>query len=464
MLRIFKQYYPIRNIFFFIGEGLFITLSILIAFSVKSYAESGYFNLTVLSKTALITLVIQTCLYYADLYSFDSILRIKDICIKIMHSLGIAVILLAVIYFLFPQFVVRVDIFILSLSVLYVLILIWRLTYNEVLRRGLFNKQIIIIGSDGLAQQIINEVNVKKDCGYNIACIVLEKYHEGTIKDARSPIIRKNNYKGLNDFAKKMKIEAIVVAIKEKRNILPIKELLKCRIDGIEIIDGISFYETLKGKLDVTQLNPGWLIFSEGFKKSLLILLLKRMTDVLVSITLALLLLPLTLITSFLIKVDSNGPVFYLQERVGENKKPYRLIKFRSMRHNAEEKSGPVWAENNDCRITRVGKIIRAMRIDEIPQIWNVLKGEMSFVGPRPERMVFVKELEKIIPYYNERFSIKPGITGWAQVNYNYGASIEDAIEKLNYDLFYIKNMSIFMDLMIIFKTIKTVIFRKGAR
>ena len=464
MLRIFKQYYPIRNLFFFFGEGFFIAFSVMSAYSIKTYIESGHIDLTILSKTLLITFVIQACLYYADLYSIDSIFRIKDICLKLLHSLGIAVILLSLIYFLLPQLVIRVDIFMLSLLVLYVFILAWRLAYNEVLKKGLFNKQIIIIGADGLAQQIINEVNVRKDCGYNIACIVLEKYHKGTIYDARSPIIRKNKYHGLNDLAKKMKIESIVVAIKEKRNNFPVTELLKCRIDGIEIIDGISFYEMLKGKLDVTHLYPAWLIFSDGFKKSRTVLILKRMTDLLVSITMVLLLFPLFIIIFFLIKFDSNGPVFYLQERVGKNKKPYRLIKFRSMRNNAEEESGPVWAENNDCRITRVGKIIRAMRIDEFPQVWNVLKGEMSFVGPRPERMVFVKELEKIIPYYNERFSIKPGITGWAQVNYEYGASTEDAIEKLNYDLFYIKNMSIFMDLMIIFKTVKTVIFRQGAR
>jgi sugar transferase (PEP-CTERM system associated) len=378
--------------------------------------------------------------------------------------LGTAVILLSLIYFLLPKFVVRADIFILGLIVLYIFILTWRLLYNEILRRGLFNKQMIVIGADGLAQQIINDVNSKKDCGYNIACIVLEKYHKGTLKDARSPIIRKNNYKDLCVLAKKMNIKTIVVAIREKRNNFPTTELLKCRMDGIEIIDGVSFYEMLKGKIDVTEINPGWLIFSDGFKKSRITVLSKRIVDILISFILVLLLSPLLLIVALLIKVDTKGPVFFFQERVGKDKRSYSVVKFRSMVVDAEKECGPVWADCDDGRVTRVGRIIRALRIDEIPQIWNVLKGEMSFVGPRPERAFFVAELEKQIPYYNERFSVKPGITGWAQINYDYSASLEETVEKLNYDLFYIKNMSIFMDLMIIFKTVKTVIFRQGAR
>jgi lipopolysaccharide/colanic/teichoic acid biosynthesis glycosyltransferase len=176
------------------------------------------------------------------------------------------------------------------------------------------------------------------------------------------------------------------------------------------------------------------------------------------------LLSPILILVAILIKIDSDGPVFFSQERVGENHKPYMVHKFRSMVDDAEKACGPVWAQDEDCRITRVGRFIRKWRIDELPQLFNVLKGEMSFVGPRPEREFFVKELIKAVPYYEERFSVKPGITGWAQVSYGYGASVEDAIEKLNYDLFYIKNMTIFMDLMVIMKTVKTVLFREGAR
>jgi exopolysaccharide biosynthesis polyprenyl glycosylphosphotransferase len=229
-------------------------------------------------------------------------------------------------------------------------------------------------------------------------------------------------------------------------------------------LDGNSFYESLSGKLMVRQTNPGWFIFSEGFRKSLTERFLKRFIDIVLSLIMLICLLPLIVIVAVLIKLDSRGPAIFSQDRVGRGRRTYLVHKFRSMVDKAEQDSGPVWATEEDERITRVGRVIRKLRIDEVPQLWNVLKGEMSFVGPRPEREHFVKELEKIIPYYGTRFTVKPGITGWAQVSYGYGASVEDAVEKLNYDLFYIKNMSIFMDLMIVLRTIKIVLFQKGAR
>jgi len=220
----------------------------------------------------------------------------------------------------------------------------------------------------------------------------------------------------------------------------------------------------LAGKFIVEHINPAWLIFSEGFYKSSARRFLKRTIDLILSIVLLILLSPVIIATAILIKIDSKGPVIFSQERVGKNNKTYMIYKFRSMIADAEKQSGPVWAEDNDSRITRIGRVIRKWRMDEIPQLWNVLKGNMSFVGPRPEREFFIKKLEDIIPYFGERFSVKPGITGWAQVCYGYGSSVDDAIEKLNYDLFYIKNMSAFMDLMIIMRTIKIVLFGKGAR
>jgi sugar transferase (PEP-CTERM system associated) len=264
--------------------------------------------------------------------------------------------------------------------------------------------------------------------------------------------------------AKEMDIKKIVLDLKEKRGAFPTRELLNCRIDGVDILEGNSFYEMLTGKLIVGQINPGWLIFSDGFKKSFIKSFLKRFIDISFSFIMLVMLLPVILATAILIKIDSKGPVFFLQSRVGQKRKIYNVFKFRSMIVDAEKQSGPVWAESNDDRITRIGKFIRKWRIDEIPQLWNVLKGDMSFAGPRPERDYFVKKLEDVIPYYSQRFSVKPGVTGWAQVSYGYGASVEDAVEKLNYDLFYIKNMSIFMDLIIILRTIKIVLFGKGAR
>ena len=261
-----------------------------------------------------------------------------------------------------------------------------------------------------------------------------------------------------------MNINKIVVALTDRRGKFPAAELLKCRVNGIEVLEGTSFYEMLTGKLIVEQISPAWLIFSEGFHKSGTRRFLKRSTDLILSLIMLVLLLPVIILTAILIKIDSKGPIFFSQERIGEKRETYKVYKFRSMIADAEKQSGPVWAKDDDDRITRVGNVIRKWRLDEIPQLWNVLKGDMSFVGPRPERDFFVKQLEEMIPYYGERFTVKPGITGWAQVSYGYGASVDDAVEKLNYDLFYIKNISIFMDLMIVLRTIKIVLFGKGAR
>jgi exopolysaccharide biosynthesis polyprenyl glycosylphosphotransferase len=232
----------------------------------------------------------------------------------------------------------------------------------------------------------------------------------------------------------------------------------------LEVIEGSTFYEMLTGKLLVTKINPSWLIFSEGFRKSRIVTFIKRLEDLLISTIMLILLSPLLLLTCILIKLDSKGPILFSQDRVGQNKKEYMVYKFRSMVEDAEKDTGPVWAQTDDDRVTRVGKVIRKCRIDELPQLWNVFSGNMSMVGPRPERKYFTEDLETQIPYYSERFKVKPGVTGWAQVSYDYGSTVEDAIEKLNYDLFYIKNLSITLDLVIILRTVKTVLFVKGAR
>jgi sugar transferase (PEP-CTERM system associated) len=336
-----------------------------------------------------------------------------------------------------------------------------------ILNRGYFNQKIILIGSTGLIKNIKSEINERKDCGYHIVAEVPEASHRN--KPNKDSVGNPGNlcgekYEGLAELARTNGIEKIVVALAEKRNNFPTNELLKCRVNGIEVIDGNSFYEMLTGKLVVNAINPSWLIFSKGFRKSRIRRVMKRSVDLLLSLVLLILFSPLILIIALLIKIDSKGSVIFSQERVGQNRKIYRMHKFRSMVQDAETMSGPIWAEDNDVRITRVGRVIRKCRFDEIPQLWNVLKGEMSFVGPRPEREHFVDQLVKIVPYYQERHTVKPGLSGWAQVSYGYGASVEDAIEKLNYDLFYIKNMTFFMDLMIVMRTIKIVLFRKGAR
>ena len=467
MLRVFKKYYPIRNVFFVIGEGLFIFLSVFLSSLIILGPELLNHNPYLIFKILLIAIVCQICLYYNDLYDIKFSENFKDLGLRLLQALGFTAIFLSLIYFIIPKAMIGSGIFLISICFVILIIISWRFCYTIALERGLFNQKIILLGSADLIGKIKQEINERKDCGYTIVSEFPEANHRSDLnsdhKDNPGTLIGQK-YEGLSEMARKWGIKKVIVAIQEKRKTFPLNELLKCRVNGIEVIEGNSFYEMLTGKLVVKAINPSWLIFSEGFRKSRTRRIMKRSADLLLSCIMLILFFPLIIVIALLIKIDSKGPIIFSQERVGEKGKIYRMHKFRSMVENAETISGPVWAQDDDKRITRVGKIIRELRLDELPQLWNVLEGNMSFVGPRPEREHFVKELEGLIPYYRERYTIKPGITGWAQVCYGYGASVEDAIEKLNYDLFYIKNMSFFMDLMIVLRTIKIVLFRQGAR
>ena len=465
MLRIFKQYYPIRNIFFVIFEGIFIYISVLLA-SFIVYDHSNFVpTVWLMLKILLITLVCQISLYYNDLYNLKVTDSSIELGIRLLQALGFATIFLALIYMLFPKVIIAKGAFVISIGFVILIIVSWRFIYSAVLSHGLFNQKIILMGSGEVINEIRREIRERQDCGYTSAAEVPESIDDVDLIDRGGiPVVCSNNFEGLSEMCQTLGIKKIVVGFKEKRRLLPIKELLKCRVEGFEVLDGNDFYENLTGKLAVSALNPGWLIFSSGFQKSHIRLFLKRLTDLILSILLMIICLPLFIITALLIKIDSTGPVIFSQERMGENGRSFRVHKFRSMVQDAEKQSGPVWAKNDDDRITRVGRIIRKLRIDELPQLWNVLKGEMSFVGPRPEREFFIKQLEKQIPYYFVRFSVKPGITGWAQICCGYGASVEESIEKLSYEIFYIKNMSPLMDLMIVLRTIKIVLFGRGAR
>jgi len=465
MLKIFKQYYPVRNIFFVIGEGLAIYISVLLSTWVLVDIETINLLNLFSRKALLIAVVCHVFLYYNDLYNLQVTDNFSELSIRLLQSLGCAAIFLAGVYFIFPEAIIARGIFAISIVIAMVIIVSWRYCYMLILNHGLLNEKIILLGSGGLAQSILNEISDNIDSGYSVACVILENRKTSDLirsKGIRSIYLK--NYKGLHRVVKATGATQVVVALAERRGNFPSGELLKCRILGTSIIEGISFFEMLTGKLIVHQIRPAWLIFSEGFSKSALRRFFKRLSDVVLAFSMLIGLLPLFIAIAVLIKIDSRGGIFFSQERVGEKRKPYRVLKFRSMVADAEKLTGPVWAGDDDTRTTRVGRVMRKLRIDEVPQLWNVLKGEMSFVGPRPERQFFVKQLEEIIPYYAERFSVKPGITGWAQVSYGYGASVEDAIEKLNYDFFYIKNMSIFMDLMIVLRTVKIVLFGKGAR
>jgi sugar transferase (PEP-CTERM system associated) len=271
------------------------------------------------------------------------------------------------------------------------------------------------------------------------------------------------DFKQISSICRTCQIDRVIVALDERRGSLPLDQLLQCRLKGIHVDDGISFGESLSGKLSVENLHPSTIIFSNGFRGVLVYKGIKKVIDLLVSLLGLLVFLPLCVIIALAIKLDSRGPVFYRQERVGQDGRLFSLIKFRSMTVDAE-KDGPVWAVVNDQRVTRVGRWLRKLRLDEITQIINVIRGEMSIVGPRPERPFFVKKLEKEVPFYSHRHAVMPGITGWAQILYPYGATREDAQEKLKYDLYYIKHMSPIMDLRIISETAKIVLLGRGSR
>lgn len=465
MLRFFKQYYPIRNIFFVLGEGVFIYVSVLIASFIMLGRELFLIDTWLLIKVFSITAVCEMCLYYNDLYDLKIIDSFNELTIRLIQALGFAAIILAIVYMIFPALIIGTGTFIISICLVVLLIVCWRFGYQQILMRGLFNEKILLLGSSDLVKKIKQEIRERKDCGYTLALELPESSRQTEPAELKNPDnMIGQRFEGLADVVKGLGIKKVVAGFKEKRNSFPTGELLKCRVAGIEVIEGNSFYEMLTGKLTVEQLNPSWLIFSRGFQKSGIRRFLKRSIDLILSSVMLILLLPLVALTAVLIKIDSKGPVFFSQQRVGAKGRIYRMHKFRSMCDDAEKQSGPVWAQSDDDRITRIGRIMRKTRIDELPQLWNVLRGEMSFVGPRPEREYFVKQLKEKVPFYGERFTVKPGITGWAQVSYGYGASVEDAIEKLNYDLFYIKNMTTLMDLMVVFRTVKIVLFRQGAR
>lgn len=269
----------------------------------------------------------------------------------------------------------------------------------------------------------------------------------------------------LSDTAHALKVNEIIIAVRERRGgILPLRELLDCKLSGVKVLDLASYFERALGQIRLDSLRVGWLIFGEGFRQGWLRTAVKRLFDIVAASILLVLALPVMAVTALLIVIEDGFPVFYRQERVGLNGRLFKVIKFRSMRNDAESDGKPRWATANDDRVTRVGRIIRKLRIDELPQAWTVLKGEMSFVGPRPERPEFVSDLEEKLPYYAERHMVKPGITGWAQINYPYGASIEDSRHKLEYDLYYAKNYSPFLDLLILLQTLRVVLWNEGAR
>lgn len=463
ILKIFNQYVPLRKLTFFLLESLFILGMVILGAYLRFLGDPSGFHTYgyLVLKALLVVAVAQLSLYYFDLYDLKIFRRNFELAVRLMQSLGVSSIFLAFLYYFFPFLILGRGIFLISLVFMGAVIVSWRMLYNHILKTRKLDQKIMIIGSGSLAKSIAKEIIEKQDTGFKVIGFITDNPERIGERLVNPSVIGDQSH--ILDIATRERVDRIIVALEERRGKFPEGQLLDCKMRGIPIEEGIEFYEHLTGRLQVESLRPSFLIFSDGFKKTRLKMWVKRVSGFAISLFGLTLLSPLVFVVSILIKMDSQGPVFYRQKRVGENGKVFRLIKFRSMVEKAEA-NGPVWAGENDSRATRVGKWIRRLRIDEIPQMFNVLRGDMSFVGPRPERPFFVEKLKEEIPYYDQRFSVKPGITGWAQIKYPYGASKEDALEKLKYDLYYIKNMSLLFDLLIIFETVKVVLFRKGAR
>jgi sugar transferase (PEP-CTERM system associated) len=413
-------------------------------------------------KAALAAAFCLSAFYLYDLYDFVIMHDRRELVLRMIQALGLAWVALALCFYLFPHLMIGRGVSLIALPLALFVMVAWRLLIHWFLGHPQFGERILIVGSGPLAVELAREALERPDAGFRIIGFA-DNNPELVGKSLINPRVV-----GLSSEMEKIvqreNIDRIVVAMGERRGQFPTEQLLQLSLSGhVSIEEGASFYERLTGRVHLDMMRPSWLIFSGRGRQARL----NAMTRVALHRTIALfgaiLSLPVAILTAILIKLDSRGPVLYKQERVGRNGRTFMVMKFRSMRTDAE-KDGPVWARSADDRVTRVGRIIRKIRVDEIPQFWNILKGEMNFVGPRPERPHFVAQLAEEIPYYEQRHLIAPGLTGWAQIKYPYGSSIEDARQKLQYDLYYIKNQSLALDAAILFETIKTILFGRGAR
>lgn len=416
----------------------------------------GYF------KAGLTTVFCLIAFYLFDLYDFVVMYDRRELVLRLIQALGATWIALALTFYAFPQLMLGRGISVIALPLALTLMVSWRVAIHWFLGHPGIGERILIVGSGNQAVEVAREVLNRPDAGYRIAGFVGTD-SELLGKSLINPRVIAMTSE-LDEVVEREGIDRIVVAMGERRGHLPTDELLKLSLAGkVSIEEGASFYERVTGRVSLNMIRPSWLIFSGRGRQARLAGLLRNVVHRSVALIGAILSLPIVVVTAIFIKLDSHGPIFYRQERVGKNGQTFMLIKFRSMRVDAE-KEGPVWASKGDDRATRLGRIIRKARIDEIPQFWNILRGDMNFVGPRPERPHFVAQLAREIPYYEQRHLIAPGLTGWAQIKYPYGASINDARQKLQYDLYYIKNQSLLLDAIILFETTKIILFGRGAQ
>jgi sugar transferase (PEP-CTERM system associated) len=454
----FELFRSPRKLLLFCYEGTIVAVMVLVAACLRLGMHTGLTMPHVAKKALLFALVVQGALYYAGLYDLAATRHARVLYERALQGLLLGAIVLLLAFYVAPPIEIGRGVFLVALAFTAVVVPAWRILYNGVTEGSNFLRRALVVGNGELAHELARMVQTRRDLGMTLVGMLARDRAQ---VDPQGGVI--GTYRDLFDVVTREHIEVVFVAYPDRRGTLPVEQLLEVKFRGVEVEEGIAFYERETGKIFVRELKPSQLIFAEGFTARPATRRLKRMLDLAIATTGLVLGAPLMLLTAIAIVIDSPGPILYRQERAGELGRPFTLYKFRSMRIDAET-TGARFAEENDPRITRVGRFIRKTRLDELPQLWNVLRGEMSMVGPRPERPVFVEQLEQQVPYFKQRLYVKPGVTGHAQVRCRYGATTEDHLEKLQYDLYYIKSYSVAFDLSIMLDTVKVVLLRIGAR
>ena len=458
MIRLFKVYYPLRTLILLVGEAMIVWFSF-VAGMVLQNREDSWLLLNVEGGYVKILAVTGMVLLFShgfDLYDSSSLGAKWDQIFRLLLVLGFLSLALSAVGFLYPTILPGNGSALAGLIILTFTLLGWRGAYFWMVKQPFLRERVYVLGTGERALRLLTGLRERPTLGIEVV---------GWTGDVEGELTRDAVALHLLAVAKEKKgVHRVIVAMPNRRGTLPVEELLDLRLGGVKVEEATSWLEKITGRIEVDQLYPSWLIFADGFRFSSTFRLLRRAVNFAVAFVGLILSLPLLPFIVLAVRLDSPGPVLYRQQRVGRGGVIFYCYKFRTMRVDAEADTGATWATDDDPRITRVGKFLRSARLDEIPQLWCVLKGDMHFVGPRPERPEFVEWLSKEIPYYGVRHVVRPGITGWAQVQYKYGNTLADAREKLQYDLFYIKNASLGLDLLIIFQTVKIVLLGRGAR
>ncbi len=457
MIRLFNVYYPVRTLVLLIGEALIVWTSFVLG-AIYELREDSYLVLNYEGgylKILAVTLLVLLCSHWLDLYDTARLQTKSELYFRLLMVPGVLAFVLAAIAYVRPNYLLGSGSSAVGLLILTVALFGWRLGFTWLVQLPILVERVYVLGTGERAQRVVQGLRQNPEIGVEIASWTGKMEGAVTLEAVAAHLM---------EVVEKQKVHRVIVATPDRRGALPMKELLELRMQGVKIEEATTWLEKITGKIEVENLNPSWLVFGQGFRRGAIFIMIRRVISVGISLLGLFLALPLFPFIILAIRFDSKGPVFYSQTRVGKGGRTFQVVKFRTMRQDAEAGTGPQWAGTHDPRVTRVGKFLRSSRLDEIPQLWCVLKGDMAFVGPRPERPEFIDMLSKEIPYYGVRHMVRPGLTGWAQVRYKYGSTIEDAREKLQYDLFYIKNASVGLDLLIMFQTVKTVLLRRGAQ